>query len=327
MQLKPSKLLPPQHACYYLFGEDGDALFEAAEQLLTWEDEAALRLRVDVGDIGRIELEGKHDGLFGTRRCHALVRNAQAATPKQGEHLLGLAAKPPPSTRLIICAPGIEWRKALHKRMLELAQVATCHFAAPTPASFEAWLDEQLQAAGVELSDEAEILLGDRLCGMRQAARQAIERLRLYAGEDRSVLDVAVVGDLLGERSPADIGAYCRAVAMRDASAIAILRRLLLDQRVAETQILTWLYLRLTQLLMYRWYAHRDRRSAAKRARLFGDSRRCVPEEAGRWQARELMQALAQVSEAEVLIKGASVEPKTVVMERLTLGLMQKRSC
>lgn len=323
MRLEPAGLLPPQYACYYLYGEDADALMEAAEELLAWEAEAAHTLRVDVDEIGRIELEARHDGLFGTHRCHALVRNAQSATPKQGEQLLKLAADPPAATRLIICAPGVEWRKALHKRMLEMQAVASCRFAMPTPASFRAWLCDRLREADVQLDSEAEALLADRLYGMRQAARQAIARLSLYAGGEKQVLAMGVVGDLLGERAPAEIAAYCGAVARRDAAAIRILRRLLVDQRVAPTQILSWLYRRLTQLLLYRWYAHRDRRTAARRARLFGDARLQVPEEAKYWQGSELIQALAELARAEVLLKGASLEAKDIVLERLTLALLQ----
>jgi len=57
MRLNPDKLLPPQHHIYYLSGEDHDALFEAADLLLAAGADDALRLRLDVSELARIEEE------------------------------------------------------------------------------------------------------------------------------------------------------------------------------------------------------------------------------------------------------------------------------
>jgi len=322
IKLSPSRILPPKHACYYLTGDDEDAVFEMAEALVLHASEHAAIVRVDVDELGRVR-ENLAPGLFGTRGCHALVRNAASARSKQMDQLEKLAAKPPEGLRLVICAPGIESKKALHKRLTVLPDIAWCVFARMGEGQFNRWLQGLVRDAGLVLSDEAMALLTEQLQGMRMAARQAVERLRLYDDGEGAELDAQIVGDLLGERSPRGLGAFCNAVGERSSSAPGILRSLLRDQQVSEIQVLSWLSTRIQQLLMYRWYESTDPRSAASRARLFGDSRQHVPREAKSWKSQELMRAMGRLASAEMLLKGASVEDKSVVLERLTLYLLK----
>jgi len=322
VRLSPERLFSSGHACFYLTGEDADAIFEAAEALLARNSEHALILRVDVNELARVETESRDQGLFGMNHCHALVRNAASARPKEIEHLVRMATSPPKGLRLIICAPGIEAKKTLHKRLTALPELAWCAFQRPDEKQFQAWLKARVEEAGLVLSDDAFALFSERMHGMRLAARQAVERLRLYDNGEGAKLDMQVVGDLLGERSPQDIAAYCHAVAERSSASLSILRRLLREQQVSEIQVLGWLSTRMQQLLMYCWYAATDRRSASGKARLFGEARKYVPQEARLWQARELMQAMERISRAEMLLKGASIEGKSVVLERLTMDLV-----
>jgi len=113
MKLSPRQVLPPRHKSYYLHGADQDAIFEAAEALLAAGEPEAVRLRVDVKELVRIEQESKNQGLFGPSCCYALVRNAQSANPGQTGHLLNLVRSVLPDNRLIICAAGIDRKKAL----------------------------------------------------------------------------------------------------------------------------------------------------------------------------------------------------------------------
>jgi len=322
VKLPPSRVLPPKYACYYLTGDDEDAVFEMAEALLESDSENALLVRVDVNELARVH-ENMAPDLFGARGCHALVRNAGSARHKQIDQLEKLAGNPPEGLRLVICAPGIDSKKALNKRLAALPNIAWCVFPRMDEAQFQQWLEGLIADAGLGLSDEAMALFAGQLQGMRLAARQAIERLRLYDDGEGAELDIQIVGDLLGERSPRDLTAFCHAVGERSSNALAILRSLLRDQQVSEIQVLSWLATRIQQLLMYRWYEQKDRRSAATKARLFGDARKHVPREAGLWRSRELMQAMEQVSRAEMLLKGASIEDKPIVLERLTLSLIQ----
>jgi len=321
VKLSPSQIIPPAHACYYLTGDDEDAVFEMAETLLAHESEHAVVVRVDVDELARIH-ENLAPGLFGENCCHAMVRNAASARPKQIDQLVKLAENPPQGLRLVICAPGIESRKALHKRLTALPHIAWCASPRMDEAQFRRWLEGLIADTGLSLSAEAMDLLAGQLQGMRLAAKQAVERLRLYDDGEGAELELQVVGDLLGERSPRDLAAFCNAVGERSFAALGILRRLLRDQQVSEVQALSWLSTRIQQLLMYSWYEAKDRRSALSKARLFGEARKRVPREAKQWSAGELIQALEHIARAEMLLKGASVEDKPVVLEHLTLNLV-----
>lgn len=318
MKCSPERLLSVQASTYYLHGMDRDALFEAAEALLAAGDPAVSRLRVDVSELERIEVETRSQGLFANAGCHALVRNAEAASPKQSEHLLRLAENLAPPHRLVICAPEISWKKAMHKHMQAISAVASCEFAMPGFDDFQRWLAGLFAEHGLQVSDEALVLAAERLKGMRLAARQLTERMRWYDAGAGETIDVPVLGDLLGERIPEDLDAYCSAVAMRSANALLMLRKLLDGQQAAEIQVVSWLGTRFQQLLMYRWFESRKDAGALQKARIFGDARRQVPAESRRWKVSEMVAALHRILDAEILLKGASVEDKRIVLERLT---------
>ncbi len=328
MKLSPNRAVESDAAAFYLYGEDGDALFETAEALLAAGDPEAIRLRVDVSELARVESESRSQGLFGPSKCYALVRNAESATPKQGEHLLNMVTEVRPENRLIICAPGIAWKKTLHKKMQGLFasgqdDLVQCEFHTPTPAAFQQWLAGEIKAQQLHITDEALQMMGERLHGMRAATWQLIERLRLYDNGCGEMIGMEVAGDLLGERSPEGLEAYCHAVAARDAEALVLLRRLICEQQVAEVQIISWLGTRMNQLLMYCWYQAQHERNPLQKARVFGDARRQVPGEARQWKGRQLAVAIKRITEAEKLIKGASVENNLVVLERMTMDLLR----
>ncbi|MDQ6993020.1 MAG: DNA polymerase III subunit delta [Mariprofundus sp.] len=324
MRITAARLLPAEHCCYYLHGEDQDALVEAAEALLAEGSKDVTRLRVDVSELARIEEACRNRGLFGPSECYALVRNAQSANVKQTEHLLQMSRSVMAGNRLIICAPGIEWRKALHKKMQAERALAQCEFSLPDAASFSRWLTGEIQKSGLLLAPESIAWLAERLYGMRQVARQLIERLLCYDGGEGALISLDVVGDLLGERAPGAIEAWCHAVAMRDAHAINLVCHLLAEKQVAEVQMIYWLGTRVQQLLMFCWYQSQRDRNPLQTAKIFGDARKKVSEEARCWRGAELSLAIARIAEAEQLIKGASLEDNGVVMERLTLDLVAK---
>ncbi|MDT8375511.1 MAG: hypothetical protein RQ867_02105 [Mariprofundaceae bacterium] len=324
MKVSPAKLPESSVRACYLFGEDFDAIFEAAEALLQGGSADATRLRVDCSELARVETESRNQGLFGPSICYALVRNAESASPKQGDHLLKMVSEVREENRLIICAPGIAWKKTLHKKLQAETDLLQCEFNIPTPAAFGQWLTEELGKHQLNICDEAVQMMAERLHGMRAAARQLIERLRLYDGGKGERIGMEIVGDLLGERSPEDIEAYCHAVASRDSVALGLLRRLVNEQQVSEVQVLSWLGTRMNQLLMYCWYESQRERNPLQKARVFGDARRRVPQEARRWKGSELSQALKRMVQAEKLLKGASVEARLVVLERMTIDLLKE---
>jgi DNA polymerase III subunit delta len=321
VRLPASRLLPATHACYFLSGGDEDGVFESAETLLADAADGATLLRVDVNELALIH-ENLQPGLFGEVRCHAMVRNAGSASPKQIEQLEKLAAQPPAGLRLVICAPGVDGKKAVYKRISALPEIVCCTLDRMDESAFTLWLAQVAAEAGLQLDEGSLALMSEHLSGMRMAARQAVERLRLYAGEGEGPLGVEVIGELLGERSPADLADLCHAVGERSPRAIGLLRKLLREQQVAEVQVHNWISMRLQQLLLYAWYAASDRQGAARQAGLFGDSRQLVPREAACWKPAELMRAMARLVEVEMLLKGTSTENKDIVLERFVLDLL-----
>ncbi|MDX8384649.1 MAG: hypothetical protein R8M45_11250 [Ghiorsea sp.] len=322
MQVATHKLFPLQHPSYYLFGEDRDALFETADAMLADGAEDALRLRVDISELGRIEVESRSQGLFGTQACYALVRNAETATVKQADHLLKLAASVAPENKLMICAAGITWKKAMHKKMLAEDAVVSSEFRMPSAQAFQSWLIEEVKRGQLHVSHDAILMIGERMCGLRQACKQLLERMKLYDHGEGVDFDVALVSELLGERAPDDLESYCHAVAMKSSASLTLLRHLLLDQQVAEVQLLTWLSMRLNHLLMFYWYQASGERSPMQKAKIFGVGKQHIPKEVREWSAAQLMVAVKDVVEAEKLLKGASLESRLIVMERLTLKLI-----
>jgi len=307
---------------YYLFGEDRDALIEAAEALLAEGEQDAVRLRVDVSELDKIEVESRSQGLFGPQACYAIVRNAESATPKQTDHLLALASTVQPENRLIICAPDITWKKAIHKKMLENQNVVSSEFRVPSLESFQEWLAEQIKQENLYVNHDAIEMMGERLCGLRAAAKQLILRMKIYDNEEGVRFDTSLVGELLGERAPDDLDSYCHAVAMKDSQAVHLLRHLLINQQVSDVQLLTWLSMRMNNLLMFKWYQGKGERNPIMAARIFGAAKQLIPKEAKLWSATELIDAVKKLTDAEKLLKGASVESRQIVLERLTLQMI-----
>jgi len=322
MRLRADALLPVKESAYYLYGEDEDAIFEAAESLLAAGAEDAVRLRVDINELARIEQESRNQGLFGASICYALVRNAQSANPKQTAHLLRLSSSVLEGNRMIVCAPGIDWKKALNKKMKELTGVAQCEFGKPDERSFSIWLESEISRSGLSVAPEAMQWMAECLCGMRLAARQMIERLNWYDNGRGESIALDVVAELLGERAPSALDEWCHEVAMRDPRAVGMAQKLLRDQQVAEVQMISWLGTRMQQLLMYRWFSSQGDRNPLQAAKVFGDARQKIGGEARVWTGPELSAAMKRIVDAEKLIKGASVEDKHVVIERLTLDLV-----
>lgn len=323
MKLTPAQLMSGGHHIYYLSGEDRDALMEAGEALLMDGDAAINRLRVDVGELGRIEEETRNLGLFGSSTCFALVRNADAANPKQTEHLLRLVEQLSPEHRLIVCAPEVDWKKALHKQITQIAHVACCEFHQPNEAEFARWFRQQLQTHHLDVTDDALAYITSSLLGMRGAARQLLERMRWYDHGEGVRFTLPLIGDLLGERSPQEMDDYCAAVASRSSQALALLRHLVRDQQVAPVQVLSWLGMRIQQLLLVRWYQSRNDHNQAQKARVFGEARKTVLSDAKRWKGSELTEAMQALTEVEKQLKGASLESDLVLLERLTLQLVR----
>lgn len=318
MRISPNRLFPPKARCYYLFGDDEGEIFDCGERLLLWESDGAQILRADPSEWERVAVAFSHRGLFSLGRCHALIRDVAKAGPKDGERILQLIDRLPEDARLILCGPGMDRKKALHKRLIEHENVVACDFPMLDAKGFSRWLQAQLQQAQIEMEPEAFLLLCERLNGLRQAAKRVMERLKLYLAGERRVLTVEEVGTLLGEKAPVDLARLCHFVALRQAQALRILEDALVVEGVAAMQIVRWLQIRIRQLLLYRWHASRGEKPF-----LFGEHRRLIPMEAARWEACDLVHAMKALTDVEAVMKGGGEEEGGQALLRVIRAMVQ----
>jgi len=94
---------------------------------------------------------------------------------------------------------------------------------------------------------------------------------------------------------------------------------------VAEVQMIAWLGTRMQQVLMYCWFQAKRDRNPLQAAKVFGEARQKVAKEAAVWRGAELSAAVDRIVQAEKLVKGASVQDKAVVIEQLTLTLIDSK--
>ncbi|RMH50050.1 MAG: hypothetical protein D6682_07895 [Zetaproteobacteria bacterium] len=320
MRIAPEQLFrDPPPACY-LYGSDADAVTTAAERLMKLGDPALPRIRADCDELHRIHEEWHNPALFGPSGCIGLVRNAEAATPAQTARLIALVREVPAGSRLIIRATGTVWKRAAHKKLLALKELACCECAPPTPAQFRRRLEEEAERIGLRLEDGVVEAAAERLGGMEQAAGAWLQRLAWYDGGAGAPIPWSVAGALLGEQAPAELEQWCHAVADKSPDALVLLRRLVVDQRIAPIQMIVWLATRMQQILLYRWHQHRG--GGNPTADLFGAARHQVPREARRWSAAELSTLLPRIRQAEEQLKGARHLTERIILERLVLELI-----
>ncbi len=325
MELRPEQLLRSQAPVVYLYGDDRDGIMELAEGLLHAGGDEAVALRVDCDELDRIQVQLRTGALFGPRICRALVRNADQADASQAGQLLSLLGEVSWPSRLIICAPDISWKKSLHQRLKADERVASCLLRRLDEASFHRWLSAAAKESGVPMSPDAVSYASERLCGMRQAARQFLERARWYVGSDQAEpLDLEVVSALLGEKAPDELEDWCAAVASRRPEAIGLALRLVRDQGIAPVQMIAWLGGRLQKMLLARWHQAQKHRDPARAAGIFGAMRKSLVRDLKHWPASEIMRALALIAEAERNVKGAGWRDGAEEIERLTLELVRR---
>ncbi len=324
MKLTPHQLEQSDHAAYYLHGENYDALMATASAIFARSPDLS-HLRVDVDGLGEIAQQWGNPALFGPSGCVALVRNADAARNKQVDQLLALVAQVPAGSCLILCAKGPMWKKALHKKLIAITQLAHGEFRPPNEAEFLHWLQREAQAMGLNLAPEVVQQASERLCGMQQAASQWLQRLQWYNEDASTPIAWSIAAELLGEKAPQELESWCHALAMRDVTALRLQRRLVREQRVSEVQMVRWIGIRMQQIVLYRWHLAMHTPNPIAAAKVFGAARKWIAKEADQWPAPLLSNLLSRICHAEALLKGASPQSKEVVLEQLTCDLLRGR--
>jgi len=324
MNVSPQQLANSRAAIYYLFGEDEDAMHEAAASLLGPADAQTTLMRLDIQELSRFTTAVRSPSLFGPAQYRAMIRNTGSASPAQAKDLMEKLDDITTPHRLILCATGEMYKKAWHKKLCAHQAVACCEFQHLSDAAFQQWFAGAIKAAGLLVSGDDVTVMAAQLSGLRAEAKQLIERMQCYDNGEGQPVSLAVMRDLCGEHSPESLDEWCHATAMRQPHAVFMAHQLLTQQQVSEVQMLMWLSTRFQQLLMYCWHQAKRHPNPAQQARLFGAARQQVPQAAAVWDGQSLMQALHYLGEAEQAIKGGSPLPAVMIMEQFTAKLCRK---
>ncbi len=326
MKIQAGQLQDARFHVLYLFGEDEDGLRQAAEAWLLAGEAESQRLRLDLAEWARFVQQIKSQPLFGKLPCRAMIRDAHRAKASDANIWQELAGQLRGEDRLLLCAAGPMHKKSWHKALLADAHIACCEFQLPDAASFEQWLWQALQHAGIRCARDDAMHMAARLHGMWQEARQWITRLQCYQGDDEAPLPLTVMLELCGEHAPDSLDAWCHAVLMRESQALLMTHQLICHQQTSGLQMLAWLDHRLQQLLLYCWHQARRHPNPARAARLFGSSRRSVMQAARCWKGNELIDAVQALSEAEQALKGGVQRAEHEIMEALVMRLAYGQS-
>jgi DNA polymerase-3 subunit delta len=193
----------PARPVVLIFGPDAGLVRERAEKIIrlsvddTADPFSLVRLEGDdLSDTTRLVDEANTIPLFGGRRAvwvKAGGRNIAAAVE-------ALLAAPSPDCRVVIEAGDLK-RNAPLRSLCERAKVAV---AIPCYADNERDLvrliDEEMRAAGLSIAPEARAALVSLLGGDRQASRNEIRKLALYA-HGKSQVTVEDVSAVVAEAS------------------------------------------------------------------------------------------------------------------------------
>ncbi len=145
-----------------------------------------------------------------------ILRNLEAMMQDQEEALLGYLAHPSKKTVLLLVAESVDRRKALYKQIRDKHCVVD--FQSPKPAAFERWAEQVMRRRGYRIS-AASIRKLVQLAGSNfQTLIGEIEKLTLYAGEDKSIPD-SVLDELVRESTEHDSFELTEAMGRRDSKA------------------------------------------------------------------------------------------------------------
>ncbi|RME84075.1 MAG: hypothetical protein D6771_04965 [Zetaproteobacteria bacterium] len=283
----------------YLFGDDEQGIWDEAQMLAA---RARRALVLEGAEVGRAEEALWGTEMFGAPPDLVIVKTMQGVDAKAAGRWLQLCERLEPGVRrLVLCAPGVDVRKAWHKKLIAHPHVEARAMPQPSAEDTERWLNQLLAESGVKLAPEAVAWLAERARGMRAALRAFVERARL-AGGDQAPLGLSEVAALFGERAPMQLSEWVDAVAMRRPEALAQTARLL-REGVPAVQMIAWLGMRLEQMLLVAWHQAQHAADPLKAAGVPYPARGVIKQALSRWRASELVDLIVQLEEAETAIK------------------------
>lgn len=259
---------------------------------------------------------------FSPRRM-VLVRHADKMHWSQPEPLLRYLESPSPTTTLVFVADKFDARGKVYKAFQRAK--ATVRFARPKPSQMPDAIRRRAQAMGIPMEAQAVRWLAEVTGPDVGAAVRALELLDLYRGphsrEPVRAEDVAAVVLTVREESVFDL---VDAIGAQDqATALALLHRLVVDQREPGLRILALvarhirLLIRARELLDRRVPAPAWASALGLPPFLVDKMRR----QAQRFTVKQLVQGHAAIKAADRGLKGGRLSDVRQ-LERLALRLM-----
>ena len=282
-------------------GQAGDGGVDVFNEDLLYADESeAAEILARVGEAP----------VFAPRRL-VLVKAAEKLPVREGEALLAYLQEPCETTTLVFVAgKKLDERRKFTQALYKAATVVDC--ASLSEQQLPDWIKREAALAGVQVNDEAVLLLRDLAVSLRESAggslymiRRELEKLAAYVPEGRIAGPVEVTS-LRAVEPGASVFDLAAAIGARDRGrALRILARNLEagEDPLRILGALTWQYRRI-------WKAKEQPRQWGREA----DVSRLFPEP-------RLRAAFGLFPEVDSRLKGAAGGSKARVLEALLLEL------
>jgi DNA polymerase-3 subunit delta len=336
MRVYPDKLnghLGQQLAAAYLVsGDEPLQLGECCDAIRAAAREAGHTTRevLEAGagfDWQQLTAEAAAFSLFAEKKIIDLrIPNGKPGA-EGSKTLIAYCNNPPPDTLLLLTLPKIDRQQQNSKWFKALDALGVVVQVWPIdPQRLPGWIDQRLQAAGIQPSREAVRILADQVEGNLLAARQEIEKLLLLHGPGPLNADqlAAAVSDSARYDVFELVDSALRAEAPRCLHIIDGLR----GEGVAAAVVL--------------WALHREVRSMAQisadvakglspehaiaRAKVFNKRTALVRQALSHLRTAQWLALLDRCHQADSAIKGLGSHQPWLLLEDIALGMSGQRS-
>jgi DNA polymerase-3 subunit delta len=198
----------PARPVVLIFGADAGLVRERAEKIVRASVDNAddpfslVRLEGEdlSGDAGRLVDEANTIPLFGGRRAVWVKPGGRNIVPA----VEALLASPPTECRIVIEAGELRRESPLRKLCERARSAVTIACYPDSERDIARLIEEEMRAAGLAITPEARAALAPLLGGDRQASRNEIRKLALYA-QGKAEVDLDDVVAVVSEASAVQI--------------------------------------------------------------------------------------------------------------------------